>query len=113
MQKKIIIVNIKFYKGRYEYIGRPSLLGNPFSIKDSKFNVKKVSDIDECIDRYEEYLIEEILKGNKEIISELQRLDEIAKSEDGLILGCFCFPFNRCHGEIIKDILENDLLNDL
>ena len=102
----IYITNLKFYKGQHEYIGRPSILSNPYTHLDlHKTKAKyKVNSRDEAIDKYREYLIYEIQNNNTEIINELYRLVEIVKNRT-LILSCYCFPL-RCHGEVIKEMIE-------
>lgn len=109
----IIIVNKKHYKGKCEYVGRPSILGNIYSSKDSSIAKHKTNSVEESIKKYKEWLYREIDNGNDDVILELYRLANIAKTKD-LILGCWCFPFNRCHAEVIKEVIETilELEND-
>ena len=102
----IILVNKKFYKGSCEYIGRPSKLGNPFSHKEGTLAKYKTNDHDDTIESHRQWLYEQINIGNETIINELVRLRAIADKGD-LYLGCWCVPFNECHGEVIKEILES------
>ncbi len=107
LKNDILIVNKKTFQGlSYEYIGRPSILSNPYTHLDlHKTKAKyKVNSRDEAIDKYREYLIYEIQNGNVAIINELYRLAEIVKNKT-LILSCWCFP-KRCHGEVIKEMIE-------
>ena len=107
MKNDILIVNKKTFQGlSYEYIGRPSILSNPYThLELHKTKAKyKVNSRDEAIDKYREYLIYEIQNNNTEIINELYRLVEIVKNRT-LILSCYCFP-KRCHGEVIKEMIE-------
>ena len=107
MKNDILIVNKKTFQGlSYEYIGRPSILSNPYTHLDlHKTKAKyKVNSRDEAIDKYREYLIYEVQNGNAAIINELYRLSEIVKNKT-LILSCWCFP-KRCHGEVIKEMIE-------
>lgn len=107
MKNDILIVNKKTFLGlSYEYIGRPSILSNPYTHLDlHKTKAKyKVNSRDEAIDKYREYLIYEVQNGNVTIINELYRLAEIVKNKT-LILSCWCFP-KRCHGEVIKEMIE-------
>jgi len=85
------------------YIGRPSKYQNPFThIKDRKTQAQFiVSDRQEALKKYEEYLTESGL------INDIEELR-------GKILGCWCCtkPSNglgknlRCHGEILAKILN-------
>lgn len=88
------VVNI--HQEKYDvYIGRPSKWGNPFShlqVSKAKF---KVDTIDEAIERYEEYLL-----NNEDLMKSLPELKY-------KILGCHCQK--KCHGFILKkyvDLLE-------
>ena len=92
----IKVVNKKFYKGRGEYIGRPSVLGNPFKIVPGEGR-------EEMIEKYRIWLWEEIKKKGK-VYRELMRLAELAKIGD-LILICWCKPL-ACHGDVIKSAIE-------
>ncbi len=87
----ISIENKKTYRGDGVYIGRPSLLGNPYAIGKDRTR-------QEVIDRYRAWLRRQIkLRG--EVYRELQRLAAIAKEED-LILICWCKRPDRqiaCH----------------
>lgn len=101
----ITIVNKKYYKGECEYVGRPSILGNIYSSKQSSIAKYKTSSVEESIELYKEYIINKINEEDETIIKELYRLSEIAKNGH-LVLGCWCFPFNKCHAEVIKEIIE-------
>lgn len=57
---------------------------NPFSVK--KYGR------DKCLELYKEYI-----KSNKQLLKDLKELD-------GKILGCWCSP-NKCHGDILLDLL--------
>ena len=105
----ISVVNIRHYKGEHEYVGRPSVLGNPYSDKSGTTAKYKVDSIYEAVTMYRTYLLNEIDSGNREIIDELIRLKCIA-DHGHLILGCFCVPFTACHAEVLQDILEMELL---
>lgn len=99
----IIVINKKFYKGPCEYIGRPSILGNPYTHKECTIAKYKVKTIEQAIDCYRDWIFDNL--NNKEIVDELNRLADIAEKGD-LILGCWCVPFTNCHGEIIKSLIE-------
>lgn len=106
----VYIVNLKFYKGPHEYCGRPSVLGNPYSHKPGTLAKFKVNSVDEAVESYDSYIRNEIENGNIEIINELKRLRDIKNSEANLILGCWCFPFTRCHCEVIESIISENIL---
>lgn len=92
----IRIENKKTYHGDGVYIGRPSLLGNPFKI--GRDGTRR-----EVTQRYRVWLWEQI-KRRGEVYLELQRLAAIARQGD-LILICWCKERDRnvsCHGDILK-----------
>ncbi|MDE1766583.1 MAG: DUF4326 domain-containing protein [Thaumarchaeota archaeon] len=72
------------------YIGRPSLLGNPFThVKYSSIVEKNCETREESINKFEDYA-----KMNRRI------LDAIYKLPEDAILGCWCKPL-ACHGDVI------------
>ncbi len=74
------------------YIGRGSIFGNPYIIGRDGTR-------DEVIERYKNEWFPFLLK-DKRFVAELIKL----KNKK---LGCFCKPYNRCHGEIIADYLNS------
>jgi len=93
----IRIENKKIYRGDGVYIGRPSLLGNPFRIGEHGTRA-------EVISLYRAWLWRQIkLRGD--VYRELQRLAAMAKQGD-VVLICWCkqpgFHDIPCHGDILK-----------
>ena len=81
------------------YVGRPSILGNPFEIgKDGTRS--------EVIEKYEIYFIKR-LENDLVFKREFDRLVELARTGD-LTMACWCYP-HRCHAEIIKKYIEIEL----
>ena len=99
----ITIVNKHDYKGVGEYIGRPSVLGNPFSWKEGTLAKYHVASRQASIDAYLPWLREQY-KTNKAVHDELNRLVEIAKAGD-LVLVCWCSPL-PCHGDVLKSVID-------
>jgi uncharacterized protein (DUF488 family) len=91
-----IVNHYQLHHGDNEYIGRGSVLENPYGIKD-------ITE-EEALSKYEKYLYDELSKGNTKIINELDRLAQIAIKTGTLVLRCYCAP-KRCHGEIVKQLL--------
>ena len=92
----MIEVSNKKSGGRGIYIGRPSVLGNPFVIG-------RDGDREEVIEKYLGWLRNE-WRRNGPAKTELLRLAEIAKHGD-LELTCWCAPA-PCHGNVIADAIE-------
>lgn len=72
-------------KGKGKYIGRPSVLGNPFMIG-------RDGSRDEVIVKFEAYA-----RGNERVLAEIKKLQE----HD--VLRCYCSPL-ACHGDVIVKI---------
>ena len=91
------------YKEPYDvYIGRGSVLGNPFPINDNIGDTREV-----VIEKFRQYLLQSVKDGNITL--------EYLASLDGKVLGCFCKP-KPCHGDVIvravawakKELEKND-----
>lgn len=85
-------------KARYDvYIGRPSVWGNPYSAKAGTMADFRVATLDEAIASYERWL-----RGRPLLVARAQR------ELKGKILGCWCGPKQRCHGEVLVKIANED-----
>lgn len=91
------------------YIGRGSILGNPYtSINNRATKAKYVVESKEVsISFFETYLREKIKSKDSAICNELNKIWKMAK-RGGINLVCYCHP-NRCHGEVVKKIVEEKL----
>jgi Domain of unknown function (DUF4326) len=92
----ITVVNRRHHRGGGVYIGRPSLLGNPFKI--GEHGTRK-----EVIANYRVWLRRQIQQRGP-VYSELLHLAETARRGD-LFLICWCEqPYRQtdCHGDILK-----------
>lgn len=97
----IIIRNKRVYRGKGEYIGRPSLLGNPFRVGIDGTREEVVNVL------YRNWLWCQI-KAKSPVYFELERLARSAKDGD-LILICWCKLSNKevlCHADVIKNAIE-------
>ena len=92
----ITIVNRKTYCEESIYIGRPSVLGNPFCIG-------KDGDRATVLAKHRRWLWNEIQRGAGPVFEELQRLAELARTND-LVLSCWCMP-QPCHGETLASAI--------
>ena len=105
VSSSIRVVNKRTHKGEGVYIGRPSVLGNPFSHLSGTLADFKVDTRDEAIDLYREWLIDHIQADTPQR-RELYRLVEIYERTGSLTLICCCAP-KRCHGQVIAEVIEN------
>ncbi len=93
----ITIVNRKNWRGENIYVGRPTVLGNPFVIG-------KDGDRATVIASYRRWLWNEIQGGAGPVFDEIHRLANLAKTQD-IILACWCFP-EQCHAAVVKAAIE-------
>jgi len=62
------------------YIGRPNILGNPYSIQGDNRSL--------VLEQYEKY-------------ARMNLMEQIAALPENAVLGCWCKPKYDCHGDII------------
>lgn len=111
----ISIININTDKTTYPnyyYIGRPSILSNPYTHLDVEKTLAlfQCSDREETIEKYSEYF--DIMYGhNKEFTDIVDEIFEKYKNGEEIYLGCFCKP-KTCHGDVIKKKLEERLIKE-
>ena len=75
------------------YIGRPSILGNPFVLKNE-------SQRDFVVSKYRKWLWGEINNPESRVRFELFKLANKVKNKEKVRLVCFCNPL-PCHGDVI------------
>jgi len=87
------------------YIGRGSVLGNPYTSKklDNTKATFQCSSREEAIDKYNTYLRGKIRRKDKEVMSVLNEMIEALKTSDINLL-CYCKP-KDCHGDIIQSCI--------
>lgn len=105
---KIQVVHCKKEKDHY-YIGRPSVLGNPFTHKTGTTAEIVMETREEAIAAYEKYAMTKIEQGDKDFLSEFRKLKNEFLTKGYLNLGCHCSPLG-CHGDIVKKILVTSLI---
>lgn len=105
------VVNKRFHTptDRDIYIGRGSVLGNPYSHLESKYDTFKVDTREMAVKAYKEYLkLFMDLPIDSEISRTIKQLAEEDKDEE-IILVCFCKHPKRevaCHGDVIKEVCD-------
>jgi hypothetical protein len=98
------------------YIGRPSVLGNPYPTKVSNFRVDKIYTNEESMEKYRRYILKEI-KTNEKLKKILMTLKKRILDNKDIQLNCWCIleKINfkdykekenvQCHGQIIYEYL--------
>ena len=110
----IIVYNIKTEDHTSDennfYIGRPSVLSNPFTHDGKRSRLAKLSfkTRDEAINAYEEYF-HKMMEFDDEFKNEFNKIYEKYKNGEDVYLGCFCHPL-RCHGDVIAKELQKKLI---
>jgi len=101
---KITVVNKRTHKPTANdvYIGRPSVLGNPFTHIADKRTLAQyvVGSREQAVQMYREYFLKQI-KENKAFRTAF--VDLIGKCQyHDVNLVCWCAP-QSCHGDILKE----------
>jgi hypothetical protein len=94
------------------YIGRPSVLGNPFTHNGVKTNLAKLAfkTREEAVEAYEKYF--DIMYGkDDEFTKAFDEIYEHYKNGEDIYLQCFCKPL-ACHGDIIANKLQKKLIQE-
>jgi len=92
----IHVVNKRTLKGEGVYVGRPSLLGNPFKMKSE-------ADREKVIQEYRVWLWERVKERGK-VFAELMRIKKLAEIGDVNLI-CHCPPA-KCHSEVVRACVE-------
>lgn len=87
-----------------EYIGRPSILGNPYSHLEKTPEDYRVSNREEAVHTFQLLLESHLRTKTPAILQELDRLAYIALRDGELTLRCWCAP-KACHGDVIKKFI--------
>lgn len=93
------------------YVGRGSVLGNPYTSKDLDKTKAKYQCVnkEEALSNYRKYLLEKIKEKDKDICAELNTIHTLAiKHKCDLV--CYCAP-KKCHADIIKEIVSSKLVD--
>ena len=94
------------------YVGRPSILGNPYShLPEDKCIAKfKCKTREESIEKYSHYF--DVMYGsNKAFTAAVDEIYEKYKAGDDVYLGCWCYPL-RCHSDVIAEKLRKRLIKE-
>ena len=113
---KIIIYNTKTedYTSHPNnvYIGRPSILSNPYTHDGKKSSLAKLSfkTREEAINAYKLYF-DAMYEQDTQFKQVVDLIYDKYKNGEDINLQCFCSPL-PCHGEYIKEKLEKRLIKE-
>lgn len=80
------------------YIGRPSVLGNPFVLSNESQRAAVIA-------KYKAYFDKKIEARDPEFMKVLDALVDHSRMGMDVVLGCFCAP-RACHGDVIKEYVD-------
>jgi len=91
------------------YVGRGSVLGNPYtSIQGRETKAEFVVDSrKESIQCFKEYLLKKIEEKDEKICVTMNEIYTLSL-QGNVYLACYCKP-KSCHGDIIKEIVESKI----
>ena len=92
------------------YIGRGSVLGNPYtSIQGRETKAQFVVDSrKESIECFKKYLLKN-LEGKDEKICVMMNEIYTLSTQGEVYLSCYCRPKKTCHGDVIKEIIDSKI----
>ena len=99
-------------KANNYYIGRPSVLGNPFTHNGVRTNLAKLSfkTREDAIAAYDKYF-DTMYGKDDEFTKAFDEIYEHYKNGEDIYLQCFCKPL-ACHGDIIANKLQKKLIQE-
>jgi hypothetical protein len=92
---QVLVVNQRSQKNGF-YVGRPTVLGNPFQIGVA-------GEREKVIEKYRYWLAEKLLLDSPQRLA-LEHLAELLKGEMALALACWCAP-EACHADVIREVV--------
>lgn len=94
------------------YIGRGSVLGNPYTYDGKKSSLAKLTfkTREEAINAYKLYF-QAMYENDLEFKLTIDQIYEKYKKGEDIYLQCFCKPL-VCHGDFIKEFLEKKLIKE-
>jgi hypothetical protein len=94
------------------YIGRPSVLGNPFTHNGVGTSLATLSfkTRDEAIEAYKKYF-DKMYGSDEEFTKAFDEIYEHYKNGEDIYLQCFCKP-KPCHGDYIAEQLQRKLVKE-
>ena len=94
------------------YVGRPSILGNPFSHNGVRTNLAKLTfkTREEAVEAYEKYF-DKMYGTDEEFTKAFDEIYQHYKNGEDIYLQCFCKP-KACHGDVIAEKLQRKLIKE-
>ena len=94
------------------YIGRPSILSNPFTHDGKKSSLARLSfkTREEAIEAYKVYF-KQMYENDTAFKTAFDEIYEKYKNGEDIYLQCFCKPL-ACHGDVIANELQKKLIRE-
>ncbi len=93
----VTVVNVKTFRGRYDYIGRSTILGNPFPLPQYTR--------EHSIALYKQRFAA-LMEWDSPVKPIVHRLINRVLAGEHLFLACHCKPL-ACHGDVIKKYIDD------
>ena len=107
--ENVAVVNRHTYSGpqdnTYIYIGRGTPLGNRWSNREGTPAPYKVQTREAAVSRFNDWLAEQIEKGEGAVSNFIHELKERIASGEQIKLACNCTP-ELCHADVVKATIE-------
>ena len=101
----IIVENKRTYQGKGDYIGRPTVLGNPVKIGERcQFCGEVHREGGSTLKCYKQYLWKQ-MNQNSAVKKAVRDLAVRHRNGEDIILICWCKP-NPCHGDVLAKAIE-------
>jgi hypothetical protein len=100
----IRVENKRTYRGNGVYVGRPTILGNPYSHIGRCLAKYRTDSRKESIEKYKLWLDHEMRKGGA-VKAEVEKLAQLYKKAGELTLICWCAP-KPCHAYILAAVID-------
>jgi hypothetical protein len=116
MKRRMFVITISNIRqnSRGEYIGREN---KTYGVKESPlanpYPLKRESERDGVIESYAKWMNLNLSDPfSNPVKEEIERLKVIYREKGELNLVCWCFP-RRCHGEVIREVIEREFVTKL
>lgn len=101
------------------YVGRPTILGNPFSHLTYAKGTEHVPTVDIAVSKYKEWLMEHI-NTSADVCNALNNIINVGERTGTVHLACWCkdelHPLPKdhaCHAEVIREVILSHLTGSL
>lgn len=107
--RKHVKTDADVYIGRTNRYSKKAILGNPYSHMKGTLAEFLVPDRNSAVSAYEDWILQKIDNKDIEVLTALNEILHIHETYGFVNLVCWCAPLS-CHGDVLKKILEQKIL---